>query len=376
MKTKKKNILKRLKKNKTINGFTYNKKKNNKSRKGGGKESIKGPNRFLNKKKEEKKNKKKTPYNRSSNPHLVSSSDGASVGAVLNGEVGELAAPVANPVAEGEPAEYKSNEFGQNTQNEFNAHFASTQEVMANAAEDQIRPLFEKIKKDGGYSFLDISHDIDKNKPIRPFVLSAHSSGQVKELKDVIVWKNELDIPIFIVLYSKHGDCGITHFEDLLTRRMVGLDLLTPQEILGYKEVFEKYNKDSEETYEKIMYDFFTNTLYHEQPNVKPSLQPPLIIRPKEEVTLAVDFYGGDNISEPHGWLADVFDQEVGQDPKFLIDKRFKEGGIRSQEIKFKEILDEIVNKIIAIPEEQEQPKAIILFMGCCRGSGGFVDNY
>ena len=122
------------------------------------------------------------------------------------------------------------------------------------------------------------------------------------------------------------------------------------------------------------MYEFFTDTLFKEQPEVNPSLQPPLIISPKEEVQLAVDFYGGYDTSEPHGWLADVFDQEDGKDPKFLIDRRYKEDGIPGQEIKFKEILDEVVRKIRSIPEDQEQPKATILFMGCCRGSGGSVN--
>ena len=122
------------------------------------------------------------------------------------------------------------------------------------------------------------------------------------------------------------------------------------------------------------MQDYFENVLKYEQPDVNPSLQKPYIIHPNEEALLAVNFYGGFDSSEPHGWLADVFDQEVGKDPNFLIDRRCKEDGLPGQEIKFKEILDEVVRKIRSIPEDQEQPKAIILFMGCCRGSGGYVN--
>ena len=131
---------------------------------------------------------------------------------------------------------------GNNTQEQLLAYIEPTQETINRATEDNIPPLFKKIEEEGGYTFLDVAEDIDNNRPIRPFVLSAHSSGVVKELKDVIVWKNELEIPIYIVLYSKHGNCGITHNINTLTERIVAIDLPNPQKIKGYKEIFEDYN--------------------------------------------------------------------------------------------------------------------------------------
>ena len=234
------------------------------------------------------------------------------------------------------------------------------------------------VNEDGGYALLEEDDSIDNYKPIRPFVLSAHSSGITKWEKKEL-WTNTLDIPIFIVLYSKHGNCGITHYEDILTDRIVAVDLHPPHGLTmkGYKEKFKEYNINEDAKYKDVMNDFFSNVLYCEQPEVNPELQKPLIIPAGREVKLAVDFSGGYDSEEPQGWLADVFDQEDGKDPEFLIDRRFKkdkEGEpMPGQKILFSEILNAVVKKIKTIPEE-EKPKAAVLFMGCCRGSGGNIE--
>ena len=235
----------------------------------------------------------------------------------------------------------------------------------------------QRVNEEGGYALLNEYDNIDNYKPIRPFVLSAHSSG-ITNWEKRESWTNTLNIPIFIVLYSKHGNCGITHYEDILTKRSVAVDLHPPDglPVEGYKEIFEKYNSIKDAKYEDVMNDFF-DTLFSEQPEVNPELQKPLIIPKKTTVELAVDFYGGFDSSEPHGWLADVFEQKPEEEPKFLIDKRFKEveeGEPKpDQKILFSEILNAVVKKITPIPDEKK-PGAAIIFMGCCRGSGGNIE--
>ena len=237
------------------------------------------------------------------------------------------------------------------------------------------------------------------------------------------------------MLFSENKMCGITHYDNILTERIRGTNMKVPEITPGYKEVFEKYNREENSKYKDIMGKYFKEVLYHEQPEVNPKIQEPYVIQPRESVLLAVDFCGGFSESEPHGWLADVFDQDAKKEPSLLIDARYaqhgeavveepsdakvgdagkddkaKEKETETQEnaghpteadgaptpkevpqeteaaaepnelpnsnvkkISFTDVLNKLVGKIRSLSVE-DKPNAAILFMGCCRGIGGLIE--
>ena len=270
--------------------------------------------------------------------------------------------------------EQSANLENKSTQNAFEFIFNSTQDAYEKAAETEIPGFFSKINEDGGYNLLKqvTGDEIDEYKPIRPFVLSAHSSGKVDDISGIKEWKNELDIPIYIVLFSENKMCGITHYDNILTERIRGTNKNKPEITPGYKEVFEIYNREKNSKYKDIMGEYFKEVLYYEQPEVNPKLQEPYVIPPGESVLLAVDFFGGFSESEPQGWLADVFEQDAKKEPSLLIDERY-EPNSNVKKISFTDVLNKLVGKIRSL-SVKDKPNSAILFMGCCRGIGGLIE--